>query len=50
MDDFHIRMVDLGIHVHDSMVNIWKSTNEKIEDMLEELRAKKRFSRPQTKS
>lgn len=34
-------MVDLGIPVHDSMVNIWKSTNEKIEDKLEEIRAEK---------
>lgn len=27
--------------MHDSMVNIWKSTNEEIEDRLEELRAEK---------
>ena len=38
-DDFQIRTLDLGILVHESMVNMWKSTNEKIEDKLEELRA-----------
>ena len=33
--------MDFGIPVHDSMVNMWKSTNEKIEDKLEELRVEK---------
>ena len=41
VDDFQIRTIDHGILVHDSMVNIWKSTNEKIEDRLEKLRAEK---------
>ena len=40
-DEFQIRIVDLSILVHDSMVNIWKSTNEKIEDKMEEIRAEK---------
>ena len=34
-------MLDLGILVHDSMVNMWKSTSEKIENKLEELRVDK---------
>ena len=34
-------MVDLGVPVHDSMVNMWKSTNKKIENKLEELRVEK---------
>lgn len=38
INEFQIRMVDIGIHIHDSMENIWKSTNEKIKDRLEELR------------
>ncbi len=38
-DDFHIKMVDLDIAFLNSMVKMWKSTNEKIEDKLEELRA-----------
>ena len=33
--------MDLGIPIHDSMVNMWKSTNDKIEYKLEELREKK---------
>lgn len=33
--------MDLGVPIHDSMVNIWKSTNECIEDRLEELRVEK---------
>ena len=33
--------MDLGIPIHESMVNIWKSTNKKIEDKLEELRGEK---------
>lgn len=39
INEFQIRKVDIGIHVHDSMVNIWKYNNEKIEGRLEELRA-----------
>ena len=34
-------MMDLGIPIHNSMVKIWKYTNEKIEDKLEDLRAEK---------
>ncbi len=34
-------MVDLDILVHNSMLNMWKSNNEKIEDKLEELRVEK---------
>ncbi len=33
--------LDLGILVHDYMVNTCKSTNEKIEDKLEEFRVDK---------
>jgi hypothetical protein len=40
-NDLNIRMIDMGIPGHDSMVNIWKLTNIKIEDRLEELRSKK---------
>lgn len=40
-DDFLIRMVDLGIPIHNSMVNMWKFTNEKIIYKLEELREEK---------
>lgn len=40
-NDFQIKTVDIGILVHDSMINIWKSTNEKIEDRLEKLRVEK---------
>lgn len=47
--EFQIRIVDLGIHVHDSMVNMWKSTNEKIEDRLEDLRAEKEFLKASNK-
>lgn len=39
--DFHIRIVDMGILVHDSMVSIQRSTNARIEDKLEELRKEK---------
>ncbi len=39
--NFQIRTVDIGIPMHDFMVNIWKSTNEKIKDRLEELRVEK---------
>ena len=48
-NDFQIKMVDFGILVHDSMVNIWKSTNKKIEDMLEELRAEKEMLKASNK-
>lgn len=34
-------MVDIGIPIHDSIVKIWDSTNEKIEDKMEELREEK---------
>lgn len=40
-DNFQIKTLDLGILVHNSMVNMWNSTSEKIEDNLEELRAEK---------
>lgn len=33
--------MDLGVLVHDSMVNIWKTTNEWIEDRLEVLQVDK---------
>lgn len=39
--DFHIRTIDMGVLVHDSMVNIWKSINVRIEEKLEELRTEK---------
>ena len=39
--NFLIEIVEIGILVHDSMINIQKSTNEKIEDRLEELRVEK---------
>lgn len=39
--DLQIRMAYMGVLVHDSIVNIWKTTNEKIKDRLEELKAKK---------
>lgn len=34
-------MVDIGIHVHDFVVNRWKSTNENIEEILDEFREEK---------
>ena len=40
-EDFWIRTIDLGNPVHDSIVKMWKSTNEKIKDKLEELRVEK---------
>lgn len=40
-DYFQIKMVNLGIRVHNSMVNMWKSINVKIKDKMEELRAEK---------
>lgn len=40
-DYFQNETLDLGILVHEFMVNMWKSTNEKIEEKLEELREKK---------
>ena len=41
-DDFQIRTLDFVSPIHDSMVIIWKSTNEKIEDKLEELKSRER--------
>ena len=40
-DDLQIKPLDLGILVHDSMVNMWKSNNEKIEEKFKELRVEK---------
>ena len=37
-DYFHNETLDLGILVPESMVKMWKSTSDKIEDKLEELR------------
>ena len=44
-----IRTMDLGIPVHDSMVNMWKSSNEKIEDKLKEVRPKKEILKASNK-
>ncbi len=42
-NDFHIIMVDMGILVDASMVNIWISTNLKIKERLEKLRLERRY-------
>ena len=48
-EDFWIRTIDLGNPVHDSIVKMWKSTNEKIKDKLEELRVEKEILKASNK-
>lgn len=48
-EDFQLKTLDLSILAHGSMVNMWKSTNEKIEGKLEELRAEKEILKASNK-
>lgn len=48
-NDFQIRTIDIGVLEHDFILNIWKSTNERIEGKLEELRAEKEVRKASNK-